>query len=78
MILYTVLPDESVMEDENEFDEYLNSQRFIEYDGRHLIIEPISEQEWKIVRLISSNPQDYLNEHFQPGKAIPIKPQFQL
>lgn len=76
MILYTMLPTEAVLSDENELNDYVNKQRYVDLDGRHFVVDPISEQEWRIVRLISSNPQDYLDEHYQPGKVIPISPQF--
>lgn len=74
MILYTILPDEAVLEGEEA--EQFEKQRFIELDGRQLLIEPSGESEWKIVRLISSDPQDYLNERYQPGTIVPMKPQF--
>lgn len=73
MILYTVFPDEVVLEGEEG--EELKRQRFIELDGRQLLIEPSGESQWKIVRLVSSDPQDYLDTRYQPGNIVPLRPQ---
>lgn len=42
----------------------------IEIDGVKLVIEPININQGKIVQLLSSNPQDFLNPNFSPGKII--------
>jgi len=42
----------------------------IEIDGVKLVIEPISINQGKIVQLLSSNPQDFLNPNFSPGKIV--------
>jgi len=66
LLLYTPIPIETVIDgiDKNyEFKE-------IEINGVKLIIEPISINQGKIVQLISTNPQDYLNPNFSPGKII--------
>jgi hypothetical protein len=35
-----------------------------------MLIEPLEEGEARIVRVISSNPDDFLNPLFQPGRTI--------
>ena len=42
----------------------------IEIDGVKLIIEPINVNQGKIVQLLSTDPQDFLNPNFSPGKII--------
>lgn len=69
MILYTPLPLEYVLEG-------LEKERIyqeVEIDGVTMIVEKINEQESKIVKLISSNPFDYLNPSWQPGTIITSK-----
>jgi hypothetical protein len=70
MIIYTAMPLEMVyegfMDHKPEFQE-------VEYLGVHMIVEPAENQKAKIVRLLSPNPQDYLNPQLQPGNTIYIR-----
>ncbi|HET7521904.1 MAG TPA: YlzJ-like family protein [Bacillales bacterium] len=75
MILHTILPDQVVLPEGDEVEELAKKQRFIEVEGRQVLIEPVSENEYKIVRLISSDPRDFMDSRFQPGKIVPFKPQ---
>lgn len=75
MILYTILPDQVVLDEEDEASEKADKQQLIEYDGRQILIEPLTENEWQIIRLLSSDPQDFLNPRYQPGNIVPVKPQ---
>ncbi|HET7629113.1 MAG TPA: YlzJ-like family protein [Bacillales bacterium] len=75
MILHTVLPDYVIMPEEDEVDESLKNLRYVEFGGRRLLVEPSSTDGYKIVRLFSTDPQDYLNVRFQPGNIIPMRPQ---
>ncbi len=69
MIIYTPLPIESVLEGSESFSpEY----KEIEIDGNKLLVEHHSFNEGKVVRLISSNPQEYLKPHLQPGAIIKL------
>ncbi len=72
MILYTTIPLEHVFP-ANET-EYTNQQT-IEINGGLLVVEPISQTEYKVVRLISSDPGHYLNENYCPGTIVQLKPQ---
>lgn len=42
----------------------------IEYLGAKMIVEKISADHCQIVRIISTNPQDYLRSELQPGQLI--------
>jgi len=66
LVLYTSMPIEMVIEGIDKKYEF----KEIEIDGVKLIIEPISMNQGKIVQLLSSNPQDFLNPNFSPGKII--------
>ena len=69
MIIYTPLPIEQVLEGNSDFSP---DYKEIEKDGCILLIEPISFSEGRIVRLISSNPQEYLKPTLQPGEIIKL------
>jgi len=73
MILYTIFPLEQVLEEPNtEYLDYIE----MEYEGNVLILQPLSSNVGKIVRLISSDPNDYLNPQYQPGTLLHFVPSF--
>lgn len=43
----------------------------VEHEGRRLILQIDPGGEARLVRLISTNPSDYLNSQLQPGGSIP-------
>lgn len=67
MIHYTAMPMELIMEGYSDFSPKYEE---ITKNGQLLLIEPISFNRGKIVRLFSSNPQDYMNPSLQPGEII--------
>ncbi len=70
-LLYTCLPLEQVLENHaaQNVEKDLNYKE-INLDDKTLIVEPTGSFEGRLVRLISSNPTDYLNPKFQPGSII--------
>ncbi|HET7616246.1 MAG TPA: YlzJ-like family protein, partial [Bacillales bacterium] len=56
-------------------EESVKKQKYMEFGGRHLLIEPVSDESYKVVRLVSSDPQDYLDTRYQPGNILSMKPQ---
>ncbi|OEH85968.1 hypothetical protein BHU72_03660 [Desulfuribacillus stibiiarsenatis] len=70
-MIYTPLPIESVLQSSEEVQPtYIE----IEYEGRLVQLETIDNYQAKIVRLVSSNPNDYLNNTYMPGKIIYFRP----
>jgi hypothetical protein len=68
MILYTTVPEELIFPQENT-----NTQQLIvDIKEGQLVLEQVSNQEFKVVRLISSDPNAYLNENYSPGKMISL------
>lgn len=66
MILWTVMPLDVVFPPtENTL-----SYEEIEVDGTKLIVERLSVTEAKVIRVISSNPADFLNPNYQPGTRL--------
>ncbi|GAE24317.1 hypothetical protein JCM9140_231 [Halalkalibacter wakoensis JCM 9140] len=72
MILYTMMPHEMVFpEDEQHF----TSQQVISCDAGHLVVEQLSNNQYRIIRLISGNVMNYLDNKYAPGSIIQAKPQ---
>ncbi|HHY44100.1 MAG TPA: hypothetical protein GX512_00105 [Firmicutes bacterium] len=66
MVIYTVLPPDEVMSTgEGEPPHYFT----IDMDGRTFVME-LADGHARIVRLLSTNPNDYLNPEWQPGKQV--------
>ncbi|WP_199623362.1 YlzJ-like family protein [Paenibacillus alkalitolerans] len=73
MILYTPLSLEQVFEGI----EQLEAPQEITLNGITMQVERLSEAQARIVRLISPNPQDYMNEKYAPGSIIQFTPSLQ-
>lgn len=74
MILYTVIPMESIFDSETETSVAENSSAEVEIEqGRaKLLAQPLPGGQYKITRLISTDPQDYLKLEWQPGTIMSI------
>ena len=70
MILYTPLPLEWVL---SGYESFKPEYRELDYRGRKLVVEMISPDQGRIVRLISPCPADYLAAENQPGTSISFK-----
>ncbi|WP_282941910.1 YlzJ-like family protein [Paenibacillus sp. RC67] len=73
MIHYTVMPLEVVMEGIEEMEA---NQVEIVVNGVTMQVQPLNSNQATIVRLISGNPQDYLNPQYTPGRIIEFQPVF--
>ncbi|EGL81924.1 hypothetical protein CathTA2_2580 [Caldalkalibacillus thermarum TA2.A1] len=67
MIIYTSMPLELVYEGYEQFQPRYEE---IDYNGVKMVIEPSGPFKAKIVRLISADPQDYLNPNYSPGSML--------
>ncbi|MDQ0337321.1 hypothetical protein J2S00_000091 [Caldalkalibacillus uzonensis] len=61
------MPLEWVYEGYEQFNPHFEE---IDYKGVKMMIEPSGPYQAKIVRLLSANPQDYLNPNYSPGSVI--------
>lgn len=64
MVLYTPLAQEDI------FPGNMEHHQMVTYKGRSVFAERVGD-EWKLVQLISSNPEDFLLEEFTPGAILP-------
>lgn len=72
MIIYTPLPIEAVL---NHQEEHQPQYAEINYQGKKVVVESLGAYQAKIVQLISSNPNDYLDSAYTPGKIIHFRPE---
>lgn len=70
--LYTPTPLEALYGWENKTPQYQE----LDMGGAKLLVEPMGMDRCRVVRLISTNPADYLKNEFQPGAEISFTPQF--
>lgn len=66
MILWTAVPIEAVLDGIENSPSYVE----VEHNGRRLILENIAYNQYKIVRLISTDPEEYLHSDNQPGTVV--------
>ncbi|MFW6029605.1 MAG: YlzJ-like family protein [Halanaerobiales bacterium] len=68
MINYSIYPPELIFDGYEDYQpEY---QELSLSDGVILKMERVNQEELQIVRIISSNPQDFIREELQPGTII--------
>jgi hypothetical protein len=77
MLLYTIVPPEVIFEEavEPEFQNWQKSETRafeINFNGRNFMLQSLSDGQFKIDRLISTDPRDYLNPDWQPGSIWKI------
>lgn len=71
MTLYTLVPLETVYEN---MDEYKPQFMDIRLNGLDMQVEMINSIQARIVRLLSTNANDYLNPAYAPGAVIEFQP----
>lgn len=69
MILYTMMPEELIFP---VSDSDYQKQKMVSYNGVSMIVSETPEMEYKIIRLLSSDPQHYLDGSLSPGATIPL------
>ena len=72
MILYSVVPAEIVFGSNYDKDQYNFIE--IEYEGEKVEVTPLSNNVYKINRVISTSPKAYLNPKLMPGNIIESLP----
>jgi hypothetical protein len=65
-MFYTIIPEEDLLEGMDDERQFLTITR-----GRLLMqVEPLLGARARLVRIISSDPQDYLDPRWQPGSTV--------
>lgn len=71
MILWTPMPLEAVLDG---FDAPPRPAMEIRHGNLIMVIEPVTATRARIARIISSDPADYLNPLYEPGRTITLAP----
>ena len=67
--MWTIVPDMLLFsKDDPKFLE--NEYNEIEFSNKILVTRKLNEKQYEIVRIITTDPRDYLNEKIQPGSII--------
>jgi hypothetical protein len=67
MILYTMMPQELIFPSETVS---TSKQMMANYEGVPLLVELTEQQEVQIIRVLSSDPQHYMDNRMMPGAKI--------
>lgn len=67
MILYTMMPNELIFPPEADS---FQQQKMISYQGIPLLVEQTDPQNVQVVRILSSDPQHFLDDRICPGAKI--------
>lgn len=71
MTIYSPIPLDQIFDRYDKVEEPLQE---IQCNGITMEVRPLNENSAQIVRLISSDPQHFLNPQLQPGTRIHYKP----
>lgn len=69
MILYTMMPYELIFPCESDSTQ---SQQTITYNGIPLLVELTDPQTFQVIRVLSSDPQHFLDDRYTPGTKISL------
>lgn len=67
MILYTMTPPEQVFATDQEA---YNKQMTVPCEAGSLMVEQQEDGEYRIIRLLSSDPNAFLNPAYEPGTIL--------
>jgi len=71
MMLYTIIPSEAIFDSEPETGLTENSSEVeIKQGSVSLLTQALPGGQYKINRIISTDPQDYLKPEWQPGSIM--------
>jgi hypothetical protein len=70
MVLWTVLPLDLILEGLEKPPVYEE----MDYEGTLLMVERLSPEACRVVRLLATDPSAYLRPEFQPGAVIGFRP----
>lgn len=74
MIHYSVIPVETVFANMEQVEK--QELKEITYGHATMLVEQTGPFEGRIVRLISPDPQDYLNPNYAPGQSVRFHPEW--
>ncbi len=83
MLYYSIIPGEVIFneEDDEEVEGAWTKDTDlieVEVNGITMLVKQTEVDAGEIVKVISSNPKDYLNLNYQPGNVVQFTPEFSM
>ncbi|EGO62113.1 YlzJ-like family protein [Acetonema longum] len=75
-VLWTVMPIETVVA--SAADPEIPVLEELEYQGIRLQVSKVSAAEYQVVRILTTNPEDYLRSDLQPGSILTYRPSLEV
>lgn len=74
MMLYTIIPSEAIFDSATETSsvESAAAEVEIKQGSVSLLAQPLPGGQYKINRIVSTDPQDYLKPEWQPGSIMSL------
>lgn len=69
-VLYTIVPPEAIFGPDESADGDKGTAAEMIIDGVSIIVEPLGPGRGRVQRIISTNPQNYLDRRWQPGETV--------
>lgn len=69
-ILYTIVPPEIIFGEDEDGEERSGRETAVEVGGVTLLVEPDGFGRGTVKRVISTDPDDYLDQRWQPGMTV--------
>lgn len=73
MILYTSMPHELIFPMEADS---LNKQKIITLNAVPVLVEETPDNQYRIVKVMSTDPSVFLDNQYTPGTMVQMTPQF--
>jgi len=70
MILWSILPADIVLDNIDSLPPYEE----ISYSGMKCLVEKTGSTQYRVIRLLTTNPKDYLRPELQPGTMLKYEP----
>ncbi|RDW17783.1 YlzJ-like family protein [Oceanobacillus chungangensis] len=67
MILYTPVAITDIYPNTSDLFE---NRTFIEHEGKLIAVDKNTDGSYKLIQLLSTDPQDFLNDNYCPGTVI--------
>lgn len=65
-MIYSIVPHEEIWDDE------VLVEQNVTVDGCAMQVQPVDATNGIVTRVLSTEPQDFLNLRFQPGSLVPL------
>ena len=69
-MLYTIMPVEQIFSTTSSGQNEQLVEAVLEIDGRRALCQRDAEGKWRLERLLSTDPNDFLDPRWQPGSIV--------